>query len=347
MTSPTRPPLGPAHTRRVLPRFLPQRRRELIDSGRETRWALTRDYVQVARGLVVPRRLLSGQYGGYPADAVTRARAHVMNNPDGILAEWGAAAVHGLWTDWPDSAPTVLLAARGGKDNSTTALAEQSPLRPVFRRIRPTTRAQVVRPDPQMPSMKVVDPATTAVQCLWSILSGRHRWKHRTLPGIPDRIYRAVQFVDAFTQCCRLTHDDIRHAGAGRIDARTLDTVLSLSDYGAQSPMETALRLTVLPLLPPGFRWSSQVESDADGATLPGGTVPDLACVELRIALYYDGGHHDSLEQRETDLRLTRSMMDAGWEVCRFTRHGIRSTAGVRRDVSAAVQRAVERWAGD
>jgi hypothetical protein len=337
---------GPAHTRRAFPRTLPQRRRDLLASGAVTRWRLDRSYVTVASGLVVPRSSLPEDarlFGSFPADAVTRARAHSMNNPGAVVGEWGAAALHGLWTDWPDSAATVLLADRGSKGSSNSRAAARLPLRPVFRRL--PHGLPVTHPDRRLPALRVVDPATTAAQCLWSILHGRHSWSHLRLPGIDDRIYRAVQFVDAFTQCTRLTHEDICAASADRVDARTVGEVVGMCDYGAQSPMETALRLIVAPLLPAGLAWESQVREDAEGRMLPGGTVPDLACRELRVALYYDGGHHDSLQQRETDLQLTQAMMNDGWEVCRFTRHGIRSPARVLRTVGEALDRASQRFA--
>ena len=337
---------GPEFTHRALPRTLPQRRRELLASGAVTRWRLDRSYVTVASGLVVPRSSLPEDvrsFGGFPADAVTRARAHWMNNPGAVVGEWGAAALHGLWTDWPDSAPTVLFADRGSKGSSNSRAAARLPLRPVFRRL--PHGLPVTHPDRRLPALQVVDPATTAAQCLWSILHGRHSWSHLRLPGINDRLHRAVQFVDAFTQGTGLTHEGIGAASADRVDARTVGDVLGMCDYGAQSPMETTLRLIVAPLLPEGFAWESQVREDAGGRILPGGTVPDLACRELRVALYYDGGHHDSLKQRETDLQLTQAMMNDGWEVCRFTRHGIRSTRGVLRTVGEALDRARQRLA--
>jgi hypothetical protein len=335
---------GPTHTRRTLPNTLPQRRRDLLGSGAVTRWRLDRSYTTVASGLVVPRSALPEDvrpFGGFPADAVTRARAHSMNNPGAVVGEWGAAALHGLWTDWQDSAPTVLFADRGSKGSSDSRSAARLPLRPVFRRL--PDALPVTCPDPRLPTLRAVEPATAAAHCLWSILRGRHSWAHLRLPGIDDRVHRAVQFVDAFTQCTGLRHEDIARAATDRVDARTVAEVLGMCDYGAQSPMETALRLIVAPLLPPGFAWESQVREDAEGLILPGGTVPDLACRDLRVALYYDGGHHDSLEQREIDLRLTQSMMNDGWEVCRFTRHGIRSPARVCRTVGAAVDRATQR----
>lgn len=337
---------GPAHTRRALPRTLPQRRRDLLASKAVTRWRLDKTYVTVASGLVVPRSALPEDvrpFGGFPADAVTRARAHSMNNPDTVVGEWGAAALHGLWTDWPDSAPTVLFADRGSKGNSNSRTAARLPLRPVFRRL--PHGLPVTRPDPRLPALRAVDPATAAAQCLWSVLHGRHTWAHLHIPGVDDRLHRAVQFVDAFTQCTGLSHGDIRAASADRVDARTTAEVLGMCDYGAQSPMETVLRLIVTPLLPDNLTWESQVRVDVEGRTLPGGTVPDLACRELRVALYYDGGHHDSLRQRETDLQLTQAMMNDGWEVCRFTRHGIRSTTRVRRTVGEALHRAAQRHA--
>ncbi|MGO3363041.1 MAG: DUF559 domain-containing protein [Corynebacterium sp.] len=265
-----------------------------------------------------------------------------MANPGAVIGEWRAAGLLGLWTDWPDTAPTVLYAERGAKGDSHTTVAVEHPLRPVFRR-RPAD-LHIVHPDPLMPELRVVGPATTAVQCLDSILSGRHTWRTLAIPGIRPRMHQAIQFVDAFTQCTWLTFDEIRDAATGRIPADVVRAILASADYGAHSPMETAMRLIVRDLLPPGHTWESQVTGDLDGVPFPGGTVPDLACRELRIALYYDGGHHDSLRQRETDLQLTQQMINQGWEVCRYTRHGIRRVGRVRRDVGAAIGRAEARW---
>jgi hypothetical protein len=41
-------------------------------------------------------------------------------------------------------------------------------------------------------------------------------------------------------------------------------------------------------------------------------TTPDLACTGLRVALYYDGQHHDGDDQTDTDFRLFQQIKDPG-----------------------------------
>ncbi len=184
----------------------------------------------------------------------------------------------------------------------------------------------------------VVDAPTAVVQCLSSVLDGRHRWRALGIPQIRSELICGVQLVDAFRHSTGVECDAVRAAAKNRIAAARLSTVLDLSDGGAGSPMETVLRLLVLECLPPGYRWVSQLDL---GRGRWGGTAPDLACAELKIALYYDGASHDSPDVRARDKAIDRQLESEGWQVLRFNRADI-GVASVRRAVRAAVQVALD-----
>lgn len=117
----------------------------------------------------------------------------------------------------------------------------------------------------------VVDAPTAVVQCLSSVLDGRHRWRALGIPQIRSELICGVQLVDAFRHSTGVECDAVRAAAKNRIAAARLSTVLDLSDGGSESPMETVLRLLVLECLPPGYRGGcpSSISAAAGGAVLP------------------------------------------------------------------------------
>lgn len=163
----------------------------------------------------------------------------------------------------------------------------------------------------------VVDAPTAVVQCLSSVLDGRHRWRALGIPQIRSELICGVQLVDAFRHSTGVECDAVRAAAKNRIAAARLSTVLDLSDGGAGSPMETVLRLLVLECLPPGYRWVSQLDL---GRGRWGGTAPDV---------------------RARDKAIDRQLESEGWQVLRFNRADI-GVASVRRAVRAAVQVALD-----
>lgn len=218
------------------------------------------------------------------------------------------------------------------------------------------------------PDLRCVDAATAAAQCLSTILRGRKTSWVPAVPGLTDREIRAIQFIDAFLQCTVLTTRQILAATRGKVDRRTMVHLLDLCDYGAQSPMETVMRLSVKDALPtpehPGTAgsavdatragharrphiWTSQVAVPlSDGTVVDDShrerrTTPDLACTSLRVALYYDGRHHDGDDQKGTDFRLFQKLRDLGWEVVRINRGLLRDREEMMRQVDAAIGRAV------
>lgn len=279
--------------------------------------------------------------GPYRWDILTRLRCHWLLARDCVGAGWCAAAAHGL-PYWADNGPVVLLSPRLRRNPTT-------PGGPVFRRLRDDL--PTVNVDPRFPGLRVVDAPTAAAQCLATILAGKKTWWAPVVPGLTDVEVRATQFIDAFYQCTLVTADDILAGARFIVDRRRLKKLLALCDDGAQSPMETVMRLIVRDEIPAHCSWTSQViisledgeVLDEDEARHVRGkrTTPDLACQELRVALYYDGRHHTGEEQRETDFRLYQKLKTLGWEAVRINKDLIRDRDELLGHVRHAVATAL------
>lgn len=342
---PPSPGRGPDYTRRTMPTVIPVKRTVLAAEGTVTDWKLRQDFTAVARGVVVPTP--DGHdpsaHGGFGFDGVTRARANHINHPDAVIGGWQAADIHGLRPDWGDSAPVLLLAGQRRSGSMISTSAAQTPLRPVFRPLPPDL--ETCTPCPLFPDMKVAAPPVAAVQCLWTILHGRHAWWGHDVPDLTGNEVCAVQFLDAFAQCTWVTRDEIRSAAHGVLPRKSLTRLLGLADDGAQSPMETVMRLIVRDLLPEPYRWQSQIRVDLLPDSTRGWTprtLPDLGCPELKIALYYDGGHHTEGTQTEVDFNQFHALRDLGWEVIRFNKSHLRCPGDMRDLVVKAVMRALQ-----
>ena len=346
-----RPGRGPYFTRRVLPVRLPVARAGLVAAG-VRRSVLARDYATLTRGVLI---LLAcdaddgtaslpdtgGEPGRYRYDIITRSRAFEVTRPGGVRGYWAAAAHLGL-VYWADSSAVVIHRGR----NKRGSLTDDGPVSyPVFRPL--PTGAGTVTPDPAFPDLQVVDAATCAVQCLTTVLTGKKTWWVPVVPGLASVTVRAVQFLDAFFQCTWLTPQDVAVAARNHIDRRQVADILALTDpgFGAQSPMETALRLIVREELPARHLWTSQVHvSLTDGSVQAGGSavrcaVPDLACPELKVALFYDGGHHDAAAQVDTDFDMVQSLRDVGWEVVRVNKTLLKKRSVMLKQLRAAIAR--------
>ncbi len=340
---------GPAYTRRTMPGTVPVTRAELAASGTVTDWELRTRYIPVAPGVVVPgirKDHDPSAFGGFGADIVTRAWANHLIRPDAVIAGWPALAVHRLKQDWADSAPVHLLRGTTHSGRLRTSSAVRTPLRPVIRPL--PDGLETCTPCPQFPEMRVVIPSVALAQCLWTVLTGRYRWWVHDIRGVTRTDVMAVQLIDAVAQCTWVSRDEIRPAAAGLVDRTTLERLLAMADDGAQSPMETTMRLIVRDLLPDPYRWTSQVRVDLlpDAATgWTSRTLPDLGCPELKIALYYDGGHHTEGAQTEVDFDQFHALRDLGWEVIRFNKEHLRDPEAMRARVARAIARAQARTA--
>lgn len=339
------PGRGPDHTRRTMPSVIPVKRTALAAQGAVTDWKLRHDFTAVARGVVIPtpEDHDPSAFGGFAVDGVTRAWANHLNHPDAVIGGWQAADIHGLGPDWGDSAPVLLLAGHRRNGSLISTSAAKTPLRPVFRPLPPGL--ETCTPCPLFPQMKVVTPPVAAVQCLWTILNGRHSWWVHDIPDMSREGRCAVQFLDALAQATWITRAEILAASKGLVPRDILAPLLDLADDGAQSPMETAMRLIVRDLLPEPYRWQSQVRvdllPDAHRGWTPR-TLPDLGCPELEIALYYDGGHHSEGAQTEVDFNQFHALRDLGWEVIRFTKSHLRCPGDMRELVVKAIRRALQ-----
>ncbi|WP_159708410.1 endonuclease domain-containing protein [Arthrobacter sp. 18067] len=98
-----------------------------------------------------------------------------------------------------------------------------------------------------------------------------------------------------------------RHAGARGI--RKARAALELARVGADSVPETRLRLAIgRDFLPEPVL--SYVVCDPWGHEL---VWPDLAFPDFKVAVNYDGGHHLSAEQKESDIRREAMLAANGW----------------------------------
>jgi hypothetical protein len=343
-----RPGRGPLFTRRVYPFRAPALRRDALRDGVPRRTVDRAD--RPVRGVVLPpeddydgpARLgpdgwCSEDPGPYLWDIITRLRACWLLAPAAVGGAWCAAAAHGL-PHWADSEQVLLHSGRMRRNPT-------GPGTPVYRPL--PKHARTVCVDPLFPELKVVDAATAAAQCLATILSGKKQWWVPTVPGLTDREVRAVQFIDAYYQCTHLTDTDILAGARNIVDRVRLAALLELCDQGAESPMETVLRLVVRDELPAGHAWTSQVTvSLADGVVVDGATfrgkrtTPDLACPALKVALYYDGAHHEDQEQTETDFRMFQALKKIGWEAVRINRDLLNDRAELLEHIRGAIVRA-------
>lgn len=335
-------------TRRVLPSRLPRLRKEALSAGVPRR-TLNR-WERPAHGVVLPPlpemkvqvhpRLSPAGHGDrtgpFAWDIVTRLRAHWLLAQRSVVSGWAAIALYGL-PYWADSEQVVLL--------SSTTRGAGGLRRPVVRPM--PDRLDVTCPDPAFPQMRAVSPETAAAQCLASVLHGRTVWPVAPVTGTDPRHVRAVQFLDACHQATLLTRGDILDGAHGRVNRALLRRLLDLSDDGAHSPMETVFRLVVNGELPDGYGWVSQRRISLETGdivrndTFVRSTVPDLSCPDLGVALYYDGKHHRTEEQKTTDFRLYQKLKGVGWEALRVDSALLADRAELTDQLRGAVARAV------
>jgi very-short-patch-repair endonuclease len=353
------PGWGPWYCTRILPVVMPRRRKELLAGG-VTRRTLERDYVTLTRGIVVPAAEIpdSGEDRGvYGACGVLRARAFHILYPDRIVAGWQAAALHGL-PYWADAAPVLMLSHTAAPSGThRTAGAAEHPYRVVVRRPPKgfDSDRDTVTPDPVCPEMRVVTVPVALAQCIRSVLSGHHTWPVPDVPGLTDREVRAVQLIDAFVQCTRVTAEELADAAKGLVSRRQVRKLTGLACQGAESPRETLLRLYVWALLPAGYRWRTQVavrylDLRSDGSERIRTTYLDLGCTELKVGLYYDGGHHTAAGQTDRDFAQLQDLRDEQWTVVRIDKDLMKNVRKMLTQVGTVIGTAVQtrdRDAGD
>lgn len=268
-----------------------------------------RGSVALASGLVSYRRLRGPRYRRVfpdvyiPAelelDFATRSRAAyvLVEGRGGALAGYSAA---------------VLLGADCAPRNAPAEVVVPGP-RHSHRGLR-MTRARVDGVDlVEMSGCRVTSPERTA----WDLA--------RRLP-----LVEAVVAVDALAHK-RFDPADLlvrRAKQPGVRGCRRLDEVVALADPRAESPMETRLRLALIDAGLP--RPEVQYEIlDRDWYLI---ARVDLAYLDEKLALEYDGAVHLDPRQRARDLRRDNELARHGWHTMRLDKHQL--TANLARTVS-------------
>lgn len=255
--------------------------------------------------------------GGIPVTALLRARGLQLVLPGRFHVSHESAA--DLWgvDCWPPRAPGAPL---DPPLRVSAASRARVGLRPGVRVVEATLPASHVTTAHGVP---VTTPARTAVDLACE----------RPLP-------EAVVALDAFLAARRTTVDALLallDECAGRRGVRTARRALHLSDSGAESPMESRLRvLLVLAGLP-----APAVQHEVRNQTGRFVARVDLAYVDARLAIEYDGrDNHLEPGRFLHDRHRHHDLGDAGWQVLRFTADDVlRHPAGVVARVRRALAR--------
>lgn len=114
------------------------------------------------------------------------------------------------------------------------------------------------------------------------------------------------------------------HMNPGTKGIRRLRRAVSLADAGAESPMETRLRLALVADKLP--RPCSQAQlKDRSGRTI---ARVDLYYPDLRLVIEYDGENHK--DRIAADLRRQNALINSGYHVLRFTAADLGGGAAAR-----------------
>ncbi|HKD98740.1 MAG TPA: hypothetical protein VKB69_14270 [Micromonosporaceae bacterium] len=142
----------------------------------------------------------------------------------------------------------------------------------------------------------------------------------------------AVSAVDALLNRRVVTHAAVRDfakIAAPRPGSRRAVRAVEVADDGAESPMETRLRLCLVAAGLPRPETQVRVVS-RDGVFI--GRV-DLAYRRQRVGLEYEGDHHRTRATFRQDIARINAMQEAGWIIIRATHDDIRNPATLIRQL--------------
>lgn len=335
--------------------------RENIEAGLRGRGDITENFIR-AGDLWVPRAAARDPalvaWGAaehprglaYDLDALTRVRMALIRRPDWIAHSWSAARLWGM-PYFCDDADTCVLS--GGRCRAATTPQEVSRFRKEGTLAAVTPRWRV---DSEMPELQVTPPVLTVIHCLRSLRADDHAWRVAPGTGLDVKRVRAVQFIDAF--CVLSGCDPLRLVAAcgDHYPRRDLAGIAALADRGAESPMETVMRLQVRRMFGEGF--ISQLVIRRDGTVADPvhttdatgrGVVArvDLGSPTLKLALQYDGSGHLDRRRRDTDSRISAALANLGWHVLRLTYGHLRDPDLLERTIAAGIALCRRRGSGD
>ncbi len=180
--------------------------------------------------------------------------------------------------------------------------------------------------------INVSSPPDAVVEALQDIRDGLHAWA-KPAWVVDAKSFWSIQLVDAARRHLGVDAHEISKAAHRRLNRRWIDKVLALSSSLADSPKETELRLMCMEFAT-SLRAADLIFAEQvplfDGSRLI--TTFDLALVDLKIAIMYDGEHHLSRGQRDKDAQINLECIVHGWTV-------IRVSAGTLEDLPRFLSR--------
>lgn len=143
------------------------------------------------------------------------------------------------------------------------------------------------------------------------------------------RLEEGVVAVDALLQVCRLRLGAIaaycRDGRSAWHGARRVAGVLALATPGVESPMESRLRLVLVLAGLPEPVVQHRVHDDESGTVV---ARLDLAYVQARLGIEYDGECHWEPGAVRRDLRRQNALRALGWSLLRFTADDVLRSPG-------------------
>lgn len=244
----------------------------------------------------------------YTVPAPHRALAHMLNHPSLAATGFAALALYGL-PFLADCADTVLTGPAVPRKQLATAS------RPGLTRSDP---CELWRLQFFQKVLSAVPPAVALAQALALVKKGEAAWEVVPVPECGDTFVRAVQLVDAARRFLSIDPVELLAASRQRVDLPWLVSVLIASSTLADSPKESEMRLLAQEIARTFKLTLTEqfVLSDASGRAV---TRFDLAFVELKIGLMYDGAQHWEHKRRHKDTRINLEAAVLDWQVLRFS----------------------------
>ncbi|QYH18985.1 hypothetical protein JKI95_06620 [Corynebacterium aquatimens] len=245
----------------------------------------------------------------YPVPAAFRAAAHALTHPEFTVGGFAALALYGLEA-FVEGTDTELFADAGDMNQPA------GPNAPAISRWRTPHHHLWTVKCGEAP-IAIASPALAVVQALMAIRRDAVRWKVLEIPDHEAAFIRAVQLVDAARNQLGIDGVDILRASESRLNKRWITDVLLASSVFADSPKETEMRLLAAQVVAAyGLLLSEQVPVLIDGRHI---TRFDLAIVELKIGLMYDGAQHWNKERRDKDTAINLAVAGEDWTPLRYS----------------------------
>lgn len=283
---------------------LPKTKAQILNQG-ITPTQFRRNYVRVTRGVYLPETDFPP---GGPSELplLTRAYASQIRFPSSVLGGWAAATLLGI-NYFQHNAP-VHLHVRSKSLACDPALKQRACRLElgikVWRQHRP--RARFLQADRAL------------LDCLIDIRQGRHQWWTPHVPAMTPQEVMSVQVIDAFRKVTQVSLSEVLAISFGRFPRSLLQQLWSLSCDRSDSPAETVSRLMIRGLA----NWTPQYEFlDEKGWRF---TKADFASERHKVAVFYDGEHHNTPKQIAHDKRVDQLLALQGWLSFRITKEQLR-----------------------